>query len=61
MAKQDKAFQENQSTTSIRRCGCRHPSQDSLFGVDMRVHNLTLKGSTGQQVWRCTVCGKERS
>ena len=45
----------------ILRCTRNHPAQDPMHGVNMRVHNPTKKKQGDRQVWRCTVCGKERA
>lgn len=36
--------------TKILPCKCQHPSQDELYGKQMRVHNKTASQ------YRCTVC-----
>lgn len=40
----------------IIKCNCVHEFQDERYGLGMRVHNATAKGST----YRCTVCASER-
>lgn len=44
---------------AILPCTCEHETQDKWYGKYKRVHNLTKKG--GGNVYRCTVCGKERT
>ena len=44
------------SKSTIKKCTCEHEYQDSKYGKQMRVHNF----GNGKEVWRCTVCGKER-
>lgn len=34
-----------------RRCDCKYPYQDALYGYGYRVKNVTKNG------YRCTVCG----
>ena len=49
-------------TTKILSCVCKHTgsglvqSQDDLYGTGNRVFNATSKPN----LWRCTVCKKER-
>ncbi len=38
--------------TKIIKCTCPHCYQDSIHGVQMRVHNISPKGEA-----KCTVCG----
>lgn len=53
----------------ILRCTCQHEGkglaengrQDSIHGKGRRVHNKTRKYSGSQPIYRCTVCGKERT
>jgi hypothetical protein len=43
----------------IRKCTCKHESQDSIHGKYMRVFNR-IKGNTKDDYKvRCTVCRKE--
>ena len=44
----------------ILKCTCIHPAQDRLHGIGNRVHNK-LTRTTGGQLYRCTVCKKERA
>lgn len=45
--------------TKIMSCTCNHQSQDTIYGLYMRVFNgKAPKGS--QKEWRCSVCHKER-
>jgi len=48
-------------TTKVMRClaACKHAGQDRMYGSGLRLHNQCAD-KNGQQVWRCTVCGKER-
>ena len=48
------------SETKRTACACKHNYQDLKYGKGKRVHNKTEKG-TGKVVWRCTVCGTEKS
>ena len=41
----------------VMQCNCKHDSQDQLYGKGMRVFNEI--GKTGNDGYRCTVCGKE--
>ena len=46
---------------AIKWCPCKpHPFQDSKYGQNMRVHTPRKKAKNAVQVWRCTVCGKEK-
>ncbi|MDD4081825.1 MAG: hypothetical protein PHD05_00425 [Sphaerochaetaceae bacterium] len=45
----------------VLKCTCDHEFQDKEHGEKQRVHNPTLKGKTGSIIYRCTVCGKERT
>ena len=36
--------------TAVLACSCKHPAQDSMYGLGKRLHNKTSKG------WRCTIC-----
>jgi len=45
--------------TKIVKCSCEHEFQDKKYGKGMRVFNETAK--TNPTVWRCTVCGKEKT
>jgi|BioPla2DNA2_1021312.scaffolds.fasta_scaffold85117_4 hypothetical protein len=40
----------------IRKCTCKHPSQDEIHGKDMRVFNICER-KEGSQKAKCTVCG----
>ena len=42
---------------AIKTCTCEHKDQDEMYGKGQRVHNLGTKTN----VWRCTVCLKEKS
>jgi hypothetical protein len=46
-------------SAKILICSCEHEYQDKLYGKYHRVHNQTKKQDG--QVWRCTVCSKERT
>lgn len=35
----------------IMKCNCEHPYQDSVYGIGMRVHNVSRTGRAS-----CTVC-----
>ena len=53
-------MQAQQGVTTIRKCTCVHPFQDSQYGAGMRVMNpLPKKMSGDEQQYRCTVCGRE--
>ena len=39
--------------TVIAKCTCSHSYQDSIYGLNKRVHNL---GKLGEKR-KCTVCG----
>ena len=45
----------------ILKCKCKHSEQDKLHGNNMRVHNKTLSGKSREDVYRCSVCGNERT
>lgn len=47
-------------TTRVASCSCAHPGQDALYGSSLRVFNKRM-GKSGSDMWRCTVCKKERS
>lgn len=40
---------------------CDHPGQDKLHGKGRRVFNRTKQTSKDSNVYRCTVCGKEKN
>lgn len=42
-------------SSRIFKCNCRHDFQDKQHGKGKRVYN------EGVKVWRCTVCGNEKS
>lgn len=44
----------------IQKCNCRHEFQDSRYGTGNRVHNES-RGKNKELVYRCTVCGDEKS
>ncbi len=44
--------------SKVHKCNCKHESQDSIHGKQMRVMNPTTKANGNKQVFRCTVCGK---
>ena len=44
------------SATMVKKCDCESEFQDKFYGHKLRVHNYAVK----KEVWRCTVCGKER-
>ena len=51
-------------STIILSCTCLSWFQDSLYGSQMRVHNvargtMSARGTRGD-LGRCTVCGRER-
>lgn len=41
--------------TDVRACGCKHETQDKIYGKDKRLHNLTANGAN------CTVCGDKKT
>lgn len=45
--------------TKIINCECTHEFQDKRYGPGKRVANVT--GGKGNNGWRCTVCGKDKS
>lgn len=40
----------------IKSCDCVHKGQDRLYGKGYRLHNYARK----KDMWRCSVCGKEK-
>lgn len=44
-------------------CSCNHEFQDKAYGRNVRVTNLTQKGtgSSDKAVVRCTVCSREHT
>jgi hypothetical protein len=44
----------------ILACTCENKFQDKTFGKNMRVFNARKKGEKSAQLYRCTVCNKER-
>ncbi len=44
----------------IKKCNCKSKYQDEKYGKGNRVHNPKVKGSNGNQEYRCTVCGTVR-
>lgn len=46
-------------TTLKLPCACRSEFQDQQHGTGLRLHNQTKKGEG--TVYRCTVCGAERT
>ena len=47
------------ANTKIMFCGCESDYQDKRYGIHQRVHNEG-KEKSGQRIFRCTVCGKEK-
>lgn len=47
--------------TKVMKCSCEHQGQDRMYGKGNRLFNVTIKGKQGPEVYRCTICGKERS
>lgn len=48
-------------TTRNIACNCKHEFQDKVYGIGRRLANLvtkTLKSTSNQCDYRCTVCGK---
>ena len=45
----------------ILKCTCKNSYQDAKHGHGRRVHNKTKKGADGANIYRCTVCGSEKS
>ena len=43
--------------TKVLPCNCTHAYQDEKYGRGLRLHNRATKET---DLWRCTVCGKER-
>ena len=45
------------------RCLCKHEQQDRMYGEQVRVANLTQKGTgnVATRIVRCTVCSKEHT
>ena len=46
--------------TKIMLCSCKHPAQDRFYGAGMRVHNFAPGNRQARNVWRCTVCVREK-
>ncbi len=46
--------------TRIMQCTCESEYQDKKYGKNMGLFNETGKGKTGPEIYRCTVCGKEK-
>ena len=44
--------------TAILPCGCKHDSQDKMYGNGMRLHNVCKGSGDSPNGRRCTVCGK---
>lgn len=42
-------------------CTCQSEYQDKLYGKGRRIANKTEKKLGLSPVWRCTVCGKDRT
>lgn len=49
------------STTKIATHTCLHADQDRRYGSGQRVWNAGKLASNGERIWRCTVCGEERT
>ena len=49
-------------TTMTKSCPVckRHDFQDSVFGQNVRLHNLAKGKGVGVKAWTCTVCGTKR-
>jgi hypothetical protein len=47
--------------TELLRCTCEHPYQDTIYGKEIRVHNLVAAAKSVMLIWRCTVCQSERA
>lgn len=47
--------------TKIIKCTCKSKFQDEQYGQGKRIGNLTKAGTEKSPVYRCTVCGKEKS
>ncbi len=45
----------------IATCNCEHEYQDESYGPGRRVHNKTTKRVGEASVYRCTVCGAEKT
>lgn len=48
-------------TVKVLKCNDGAHSQDAIHGQGMRVHNRTKKTQGNEYVYRCTVCGKEKT
>jgi hypothetical protein len=46
--------------SKIIKCTCEHDAQDGFHGKQMRVHSKIKQRETGNKMWRCTVCLKEK-
>lgn len=44
----------------IKLCTCTNPSQDAMYGKDMRVRNNASDKGSKPDKFRCTVCTTER-
>lgn len=44
-----------------KTCDCKHEWQEKRYGKNKRLHNPTSKKKGEDIVWRCTVCGKEKT
>lgn len=43
--------------TIVKKCECKHESQDEIYGHSFRLHNTGKKGAV--VTYKCTVCGKK--
>lgn len=49
------------SKTLLKPCTCESNYQDKHYGKMLRLHNEAKSKTPGQPMWRCTVCGKEKT
>lgn len=47
--------------TAVKQCSCEHVDQDKMYGKKNRVHNVYIGKDGKTEMWRCTVCGKEKA
>ncbi len=53
----------NQVTVNSRilPCSCDHAYQDRIYGIGKRVHSRMKQSDKSSNMYRCTVCTKEKS
>jgi len=45
----------------LKRCTCDHKYQDKRYGRKIRVFNKTSAKQGDHYVYRCTICGNEKT